>query len=89
MPVPNNSDNNQLTKADYERAVSLRWSELNNKSVFNLQIQPHWFTDHSGFWFEHFDTLGKHYKKFLFDEKKTSSLFDAQRLAKALNKNDK
>lgn len=39
-----------LPEADYARAVSFLWQNINNKKAFNLNVSPNWFPDSTGFW---------------------------------------
>ncbi len=73
-----------ITLQDYERAVSLRTQNLNNKKVFNLSINVNWNADSTGF---SFLTQGKNEKKFNkveFKKLKVEPQFDQERLAKEL-----
>jgi len=42
---------NQITKEDYNRAVSFLYSNYNNEIVFNTYIHPDWFPDSTGVWY--------------------------------------
>lgn len=41
----------QLSEADYAKAVSFLWQNVNNKKAFNLNVSPNWFPDSTGFWY--------------------------------------
>ena len=75
----------QLTKADYKRAVSFLWQNVNNKMAFNLNVSPGWFPDSTGFWYTVQDKTGKSYMKVEFSDLKPVSWFDQERLAKILS----
>ncbi len=72
------------TKKEYDRAVSFLWSNLLNKKVFNVNIQPIWFQDSTGFSFVSQDRNGKVFNKYVFKNGKSEPLFDHGRLAKVL-----
>ena len=74
-----------LTKEDYKRAVSFRYSNYNNKTAFNLHTSVNWFEDTSGFWFIDYSKERIAYKTVNFKDKKANDLFDHERLANALN----
>ncbi|MBK8280099.1 MAG: hypothetical protein IPK94_08300 [Saprospiraceae bacterium] len=54
------------TTEDYQRAVSYLWSNLINKKIFNLDIQPIWAQDSTGLGFITQDIDGKSFKKIVF-----------------------
>ncbi len=74
----------EISKQDYDRAVSFRMSNLNNKKIFNLSIEPLWFADSSGFSYMVPSKEGKAYYKYEFKKKQTEPLFDQTRFAKVL-----
>ena len=74
----------ELSKADYARAVSFLWPNLANKKVFNLSVQVNWFPDSTGFSFVTNTANEKAFNKFVFKEMKVSRFFDHTRLAKVL-----
>lgn len=76
-----------LTTEDYQRAVSFLWSNIENKTAFNLQVQPNWFPDSTGFWWVQHSTTGKRYQMMLFSSLKPQPLFDHNRLAVLLQRN--
>ncbi|MGC4038236.1 MAG: prolyl oligopeptidase family serine peptidase [Chitinophagaceae bacterium] len=75
----------QLTKQDYARAVSLLWSNLSNKKVFNINPTFNWFADSSAVSFYTQTAVGKTYNKLDLKTKKIQPLFDQERLAKLLS----
>lgn len=73
-----------LTIKDYERAVSFLMENLNNKKVFNLNIQPVWASDSSGVAFVTQNGSEKNFNKLEFRKMAIEPLFDKERLAKLL-----
>jgi dipeptidyl-peptidase-4 len=69
----------------YDRAVSFLWENVNNKKVFNLHIQPNWFPDSTGFWYEWHSLNHKKFQKISFPDYQKSDLFDHQKLASILS----
>ncbi|MTI33586.1 S9 family peptidase [Xanthovirga aplysinae] len=76
---------NSISIENYERAVSYRWDNLNNKKTFNLDIRPNWLSDSTGLWYVHQAPNNKQYLKISFPDFKKSPLFDQQKLAKVLS----
>lgn len=74
----------KLSREDYKRAVSFLWSSLANKKVYNVNIQPVWFQDSTGFCFISQDKNKKVYNTFDFKKQKAEPLFDHSRMAKLL-----
>ncbi len=74
----------KITRQDYERAVSFRYDNLNNKTVFNLDTAVNWFKDGSGLWFIDYSKNGKAYKAVDFKKGRVADLFDHEKLAKVL-----
>jgi len=74
----------KITVDDYDRAVSFMYENYNNKKVFNLHIEPHWFKDHTGVWFIHRSPENKRYLKISLPDRVQSDLFDHQKLATVL-----
>ncbi len=70
-----------ITKEDYHRAVGFLHENLINKKVFNLYIEPHWFSDSSGVWYISQSPDNKLYLKITFPDLEKSALFDHQKLA--------
>lgn len=83
MILPMQSQN--ITIEDYNRAVSFRYANYNNKTAFNLHTTVNWFEDKSGFWFVDFSKERKAYKIVNFKDRKVEDLFDHERLTNALN----
>lgn len=75
-----------LTEADYARAVSFLWQNVNNKKAFNLNVSANWFADSTGFWYNIQDKTAKNYMKFDFATLKAEQWFDHQKLAELLGK---
>ncbi len=75
----------QLSKSDYDRAVSYLWSNLNNKKVFNLYTNVNWFEDQSALWFIEYNSEGKTYQKTDLKKFQKDSLFDHQLLTEKLS----
>ncbi|HSU27320.1 MAG TPA: DPP IV N-terminal domain-containing protein, partial [Chitinophagaceae bacterium] len=75
----------QVSKQDYSRAVSFLWSNLNNKKVFNTNMQPAWFADSSGFSFITQSPEGKSFNKVDLKKMEVEKLFDHEKLAKLLS----
>lgn len=74
-----------LTKADYKRAVSFMYDNYNNKTAFNLYTRVSWWEDGSGLYFTSYDTTGKSYKTIDFRNYKVQDLFDHEKIATQLN----
>ncbi len=75
----------QGTKADYERARTLR--ESSRGKVFKTSVTPHWFDDNNQFWYR--NDLGDGRREFLVvdvREKKRGPAFDHKVLSEALAK---
>ena len=72
-------------KADYQRAVAYQWSNLVNKKVFNIKIQPIWFSDSTGMAYVTQDKNEKLYRKIIWRDGKPEPWFDQDRLAKLLS----
>lgn len=81
----NISAQDKITAEDYQRAVSFMSNNLNNKKVFNLNIQANWFPDSSGLWYTTQTPEGKKYKKISLPSQAISELFDHDRVAKLLS----
>ena len=75
----------ELSKNEYARAVSFIWQNLNNKKVFNAQVNPNWFADSTGFSFITQNKAGRNFNKLEFKEMAAEPLFDQERLAKILS----
>jgi len=79
-----NSSGQGLTVKDYERAVSFLMANLNNKKVFNLNVQPFWAADSTGVAFITQGNNGKNFNKLEFRNMSVEPLLDKDRLAKLL-----
>ena len=73
-------------RQDYERAVSFLWSNVENKTAFNLYVKPNWFPDSSGLWWIDHQKTAKTYQKLLFHDMQVQPLFDHKRMAASLEK---
>ena len=69
---------------DYKRAVAYQWGNLQNKKVFNVHVQPIWFSDSTGVAYVINGKKGKIFHKIVFDIVKPEPLFDQDKLAKLL-----
>lgn len=72
---------NDLTKADYARAVSFLSENLYNKKVFNTHIQSNWLPENSGVWYIDQRPDEKKFMKISFPGLEKTELFDHQKLA--------
>lgn len=72
------------TLKEYKNAVSYLYSNSNNKTVFNLFTRVHWFKDNSGLWFVDYSKEKKQYKRINFDDYSVKTLFNYEKLVKAL-----
>ncbi|MEP7374998.1 MAG: prolyl oligopeptidase family serine peptidase [Chitinophagaceae bacterium] len=75
----------QISKQDYERAVSFRMTKLNNKKVFNLFVNPNWNADSTGFSYVTQQKNNKQFNKIDFAKMQVEPLADQERLAKQLS----
>lgn len=73
-----------ITKTDYTRAASFLFQNLNNKKVFNLNVQPLWSGDSTGFAFITQSKEGELFNKIDLKKMQVESLFDQQGLASLL-----
>ncbi len=74
----------ELTKQDYQRALSFLWENVNNKKAFNLFVQPNWFPDSTGMWYLYHQPGEKTFRKIEFDQKEIVPLFDHKKVADVL-----
>lgn len=81
--VINARSQEQISRSDYDRAVSLLHDNL-ERNTFNLHIRPNWFDDEKGLWFKTESKDGISYKKLYFDNGKIIDLFDHDALAQLL-----
>lgn len=75
----------EITREDYKRAVSFLYDNYNNKTVFNLNTDAHWFEDESGLWFIDYSKNHKSYKTIDYKKYKVVELFNHEKLAKELS----
>lgn len=82
ISISNNSDSQgTISREDYTRAISFLWQNLNNKKVFNTNVEANWFADSSGVGFVTQNKEGKWFRKYEFRKKKQEPLFEHKRLA--------
>lgn len=74
-----------LSKEKYEKAASFMWDNINNKTAFNLRVQPNWFSDSSGVWYVLHSKSGKKFEKISFPTMDKSPLFNHKKLAAVLS----
>lgn len=79
------SAQNERTIDDYNRAVGFLPENLNNKKVFNINIEPNWIPDSSGVWYVNHALDNKKYLKITFPNQVRSELFDHQKLSQILS----
>jgi dipeptidyl-peptidase-4 len=79
------SGQNDITLEDYKRAVGFLGENINNKKVYNLHIQAHWFPDSTGLWYVHHSPDSKKYHQISLPGLQRSELFDHHRLAALLS----
>ena len=75
---------NEISIDDYNRAVRFLSENSRNKTLFNLYIQPNWFSDSTGVWYINQTPENKKYLKVSFPDQIKSDLFDHQKLATIL-----
>jgi len=75
----------QLTKEDYARAVSFLGQNLNNRKMFNANVNPNWFSDSSGFWYTYQSKNETVYYKYDLKKNTSEKLFNQERLAAILS----
>lgn len=85
LPMLSKSQDNDLTDR-YDRAVSYLWENLVNKKIYNLWIDPNWYSDSTGFWYVTQSAEGKEYWQVTWDKRQKQPLFDHEQLAEALSK---
>lgn len=74
-----------ITKADYARAKSFLFENINHKEVLNLDIDPYWFRDNTGFWYLEHEKDAKVFKKLSFSDYEITDLFDHEIVANQLS----
>jgi dipeptidyl-peptidase-4 len=85
IALANVSPAQSITKADYARAVSFLPQNLNGKKMFNINVQPVWAADSTGFLFLTQNKDGKQFNKIDLQKMQAEPLFDHERLAKLLS----
>lgn len=75
----------QLTTADYEKGTDFLWGNVHNKKLFNAHVQPHWFADSTGLWFETNEPGEKRFRKISLTDGATEDLFNHGQLAHLLS----
>ncbi len=80
----NSSQAQNIDIKDYQRAVSYLWPNLNNKKIFDANVEPIWFKDSTGVAFILNDLNQKTYKKVIFSKNRIEPLFDPISFAKTL-----
>lgn len=75
----------KITPEDYKRAVGFMYENYNNKTAFNLNIQPNWFPDSTGMWYVNQSREAKKYLKITLPGLAQSDLFDHQKLSELLS----
>ena len=73
-----------ISQADYARAVSFLWENVNNKKAYNLSLVPNWHADSTGFWFVHYVAGEKKHDNIILKPFKRKPLFDHAKLASKL-----
>lgn len=75
----------QITRADYERAQSYLFENINNTEALNLDIDPYWFRDNTGFWYREYEKDAKIFKRLRFSDYEITDLFDHEVIANQLS----
>ncbi len=75
----------QITKADYKRAQSYLFENINNTEALNLDINPYWFRDNTGFWYLEHEKDAKIFKRIRFSDYEITDLFDHELIANQLS----
>lgn len=74
----------QTIQKDYERAVSFLWDNINNKKVFQLNVDAIWFSDSSAVCYSKTSLDSKYFYKYDFKTKKQEVLIDHKLIADLL-----
>ncbi|RYF98002.1 MAG: hypothetical protein EOO02_19795, partial [Chitinophagaceae bacterium] len=74
-----------ITRSVYDKAASLRMTRLNNKTIFNLSVQPEWNSDSSGFSFARQSKEGKTFMQYDFKAKKVLPLVEQEKLTRLIS----
>lgn len=75
----------KLDRTNYDKAVGFMYDNYNNKTVFNLYTDVHWFEDNTGLWFIDHSKDGKTFNTVSFKNYETTPLFDHQKIAASLS----
>src|SRR5690349_21140090 len=75
----------QDARSLFEKAASLRMARLNNKTIFNLSIQPEWNADSAGFTYVLQNRDGKKFMHFDVKSRKIAPVVDHARLAQLVS----
>lgn len=75
----------KITIEDYNRAVGFMSDNYTNKTAFNLNIQPNWFSDNSGVSYVHHSPKEKKFFKISLPNLVKSDLFDHSKVSKLLS----
>lgn len=81
----NESPDTPITKADYERATSYLFENINNKEALNLSVDPYWFRDNTGFSFIEYEKDAKVFKRLKLSDYEITELFDHELIANQLS----
>jgi dipeptidyl aminopeptidase/acylaminoacyl peptidase len=73
-------------KKDISDVNVWRYSNLINKKIFNLQVDPNWMEDSKGLWYIDQSPNGKVYKKLIFSDPQIMNLFDHEKMASSLSR---
>ena len=74
-----------ITKADYQRAQSFLWENINNQKVYNLRLTSDFFSDSTGLWQVDYSPGKKDFYRISFSDFTKKPLFDQVRLAEQLS----
>ena len=72
--------------ADYGRAIDFLYENYSRDRLFNAYVEPHWLDDGTGFWYRLQTPDGERYREYTTEAGEERELFDAARLAAALDK---
>jgi len=75
----------KITIEDYNRAVGFMSDNYTNKTAFNLNIQPNWFSDNSGVSYVRHSPKEKRFFKISLPNLIKSDLFDHSKVSKLLS----
>jgi dipeptidyl aminopeptidase/acylaminoacyl peptidase len=80
-----NIDAQEIKLSDYDRAISFRFGEVNNKTIFNISPTPIWMSNGEGLVYTHYSKTGKEFKKVATPSGKITPLFDHKLVASSLS----